>query len=96
MTEEEKQEYRERQERIRKKKQEEYLKSKEYYEKLESTKLKDFKDKPDAINEVRCCYLDSDMVVIEWDQPQSNNCPILRYHVYVSEQTVSTKLNLQD
>lgn len=34
------------------------------------------------------------MVVIEWDEPQSNNSPIIRYHVYVSEQTVSTKLNL--
>lgn len=58
--------------------------------------LKGFKDKPDAIKEIRCVHTDADVVVIEWDAPADNNSKILRYHVYVSDHTVSNKLSFVD
>eukprot|EP00347_Sterkiella_histriomuscorum_P000877 403374181 len=95
MSEEQKQAYREKQDRIKKEKQQEFEKLESYHKQLKQTNLKQFKDKPDSINEVRCVYLDGDMLVIEWDPPADNNSPIKKYHVYLADQTVSTKLNLQ-
>ncbi|CDW84777.1 regulator of chromosome condensation family protein [Stylonychia lemnae] len=89
LTEEEKQAYREKQERIKKEKEQEFKKLEEYHKQLKQTSLKTFKDRPDAIKEIRCVHTDSDLVAFEWDEPADNNSRILRYHIYVSDFTIS-------
>ena len=59
-------------------------KIKEYQEKLQSTTLADFEDKPDPIEEVRVVKSADNFLVIEWDKPCENNQPILSYNVYLS------------
>ena len=61
---------------------------KEYEEKLQSTTLADFEDRPDPIEEVRVTKSADNFIVIEWDKPCENNQPILSYNIYLG--TTST------
>ena len=69
-------------------KQQEAQMIKEYEEKLQSTTLADFEDRPDPIEEVRVTKSADNFIVIEWDKPCENNQPILSYNIYLG--TTST------
>ena len=50
--------------------------------------MKTFKDKPEKVNSLRCIHAEANMIVLEWDEPESNNSPIKMYHVYISKLTI--------
>jgi len=59
---------------------------------LKQTNLKTFKDKPDAIKELRCVHTEADVLAFEWDEPSSNNSKITKFHIYLSDYTISKDL----
>ena len=61
----------------------------QYLNELKYMSLKSFRDKPDAIKQIRCVECHSDKMVIEWDAPNDNNCAITVYKVYLSDKVVS-------
>jgi len=85
MSEEERVAHRERLERIKREKLEEYKKVEAYHQQLKTTNLNTFQDRPDPISEVRCIRSHSSSLEIEWDEPPSNNSPIICYNIYISE-----------
>ena len=96
MSESERQAYKDKQERIKKEKMEEFKKVEEYHKQLKETSLKSFKDRPDQVKEVWCNWAESTKLGIEWKAPASNNSPIKEYHVYVSDWTVQAGISVED
>ena len=84
----EKKAYKEQRERIRKEREENFKKRKQIEQQLAESSLKTFRDRPEEIKEIRCVHAQGDMLVIEWDAPGDNNCPIKGYTVYLSSKRV--------
>ena len=59
-------------------------KIKEYEERLQTTTLANFEDRPDPIEEIRVIKTADNFIVIEWDIPCENNSPIQNYNIYLS------------
>ena len=59
-------------------------KIKEYEERLQTTTLANFEDRPDPIEEIRVVKSADNYIVIEWDKPCENNSPIQSYNIYLS------------
>jgi len=77
MTKEEKRAYRDKREKIKQKKVEEFKRRENFEKQLKETTLTTFKDKPEEVNTIRCIHVQGDFIVIEWDPPGDNNSPIL-------------------
>jgi hypothetical protein len=88
MTEEQKKEYRQKRERIKQSKANEFKKLEEFQRAMREEKLGTFKDRPDAVTNIRCVHVEGRMFVVEWDAPDHNNSPIMRYNVYLSNKKV--------
>lgn len=76
MCDEDKKAYREKRERIKKAKYEDFKRRENLLIQLKEFNLETFKDKPDAINSHRCVHVEGKMFVVEWDTPAFNNSPI--------------------
>ncbi len=94
MDEEQKKAYQEKQERIKKLQQDQFLKREQYNQKLKETTLQSFKDRPEEVKNIRCMNSEAYRISIEWDPPFDNNSPIIKYHIYLSSKKVNTKIQL--
>jgi hypothetical protein len=88
MDEEQKKAYREKRDRIKKEKIDDFKRRDNFQKQLKEVKLDTFRDKPDAITSTRCVHVEGKLFVVEWDAPASNNSAILRYHVYLSNKKI--------
>ena len=88
MNEEEKKAYKQKRERIKQAKIEDFKRRDNFQKQLKEVKLDTFKDRPDAITTIRCVHVEGNMFVVEWDAPSSNNSPIICYNVYLSAKKV--------
>ena len=88
MNEEQKKAYKEKRERIKQAKIEDFKRRDNFQKQLKEVNLNTFKDRPDAITSIRCVHVEGNMFVVEWDTPSSNNSPIVCYNVYLSQKTV--------
>ena len=84
MNEEEKKAYRQKRERIKQAKIEDFKRRDNFQKQLKEVKLETFKDRPDAITTIRSVHVEGNMFVVEWDAPSANNSPIKSYNVYLS------------
>ena len=96
MTEEEKKEYLNKQERIKKEKEEAAEKQKLFHNELKQTSLKTFKDRPEEVKSLRQVRVEANLIGLEWDAPGSNNSPITGYNVYISDFSFNSKLDTQN
>ena len=69
---------------------------KEYHEKLKTTTLATFEDKPDPIESIRVVKTADNFVVIEWDKPCENNVPITCYNIYMSDDSEFQNVEIYD
>src|SRR3569833_2787424 len=56
--------------------------------KLKEESLKTFIDRPDEVKDVWVDYCDDHSIDIMWKEPECNNSPITRYHIYLSQLTI--------
>lgn len=56
--------------------EEDYKKQQEFNENLKKISLKTFRDRPEEVKSIRCVFSATSMLVLEWDAPGDNNCPI--------------------
>jgi len=88
MNEEQKKAYREKRERIKKAKIEDFKRRDNFHKQLKEVKLETFRDRPDEVSSLRCVHVEGNLLVVEWDAPASNNSPIKGYNVYLSKKTI--------
>jgi hypothetical protein len=88
MTEMQKREWKEKRDRIREERKQNFIRRDEFHKQLREKTLKTFEDKPDAVKSLRCTHVEGHMFIVEWDAPQDNNSPITRYNVYLSNKKV--------
>jgi len=60
----------------------------EYHEDYQNQNLRTFEDRPDEIKDIFVDYATSDEVMISWDCPDSNNCKIDSFKIYISENDI--------
>ncbi len=88
MTKEQKKEFRALRNKMKKRKEEEFKRLEKYKTALREEKLPTFQDRPDAVTKIYCVHVEGKMFVVQWDAPDHNNSPILRYNVYLSNKRV--------
>lgn len=89
MTPEEILQFKAKEERIEKEKEEIQKKKDDYERMLKELTLKDFTDRPDQIDTIECYRAKSDSFSVDWLAPKDNNSPITSYNVYLSTKTIS-------
>ena len=69
---------------------------KEYQEKLATTTLATFEDKPDPIEEIQVVKTADNFVVIRWEKPCDNNVPLTCYNIYMSSDPEFKNVQIYD
>ncbi|CDW81553.1 regulator of chromosome condensation [Stylonychia lemnae] len=88
MDQDQKQEYIEKLQRIKKQQQDDYLKRKQYHKELKKATLQSFKDRPDEIKDIKCIAQCKGKTTIKWIKPNENNCPITAYKIYLGQKII--------
>lgn len=91
MTEDERAIYLASQEKIKRKRKEEFKVRQEFERQLKSTTIETFKDRPEEVKTIWVSWTESNAIGIEWIAPSDNNSPISGYHIYISQKKMTLK-----